>query len=241
MRTLSAIVLLLTIVRPCSAQEPDFLFGRPKGTIAVRTGWMMPRAGSDLFSFLHTQLTVERKDFDAPSVGMDLDIPLASRASAVVGLDFSGSTTKSEYRTLEDNLDLPIQQSTRLRQANVSGSVKVALMPRGREVSRHAWVPSRMVPYVGAGAGMMHYSFSQDGDFVDFTDSSVFPHTYGSRGWAPSAHLFGGLDVKASRRVYLSAEARYLWSHADLGPDFSGFNPIDLAGFRMTGGLRLVF
>jgi hypothetical protein len=76
---------------------------------------------------------------------------------------------------------------------------------------------------------------------VDFTDFSVFPHTYNSEGWSPSAHVFGGVDVKAWKRVYFNGEARYLWSHADLGNDFSGFNPIDLAGFRVTGGLRYMF
>jgi hypothetical protein len=140
-----------------------------------------------------------------------------------------------------DNNRLPIVQTTDLREANFSGSVKLALMPRGREVSQHAWIPSTVTPYVGAGAGVMHYRFSQHGDFVDFTDSSVFPHAYESSGWSPSAHLFGGVDVKAWKRVYFSGEARYLWSHADLGSDFSGFEPIDLAGFRLTGGIRYMF
>jgi hypothetical protein len=241
MRTASALALLLAVVRPVSAQNPDFLFGRPRGTLAIRSGLMMPRANSDLFTFVQNQLTVDRKDFNALAVGIDLDIPISQRATAVAGFDFSGSTANSEYRNFVDNNRLPINQTTQLRETNISGSVKFALAPRGREVSQHAWIPSMVIPYVGAGAGLMRYRFSQHGDFVDFTDSSVFTDSYDSTGWAPSAQVFGGVDVKAWKRVYLSGEARYLWSHADLGIDYRSFKPIDLAGLRVTGGVRYTF
>jgi opacity protein-like surface antigen len=244
MRSVVLICLLMAVAGPCraqSAQSPDFLFGKPHGTVAIRTGRMMASAGSDLFTFVQDQLTVDRKDFNAPALGLDLDLALTPRVTAVAGFDFSRSRTNSEYRDLVDNNRLPIQQTTELREANLSGSIKFALTPRGRAVSPHAWIPSTVTPYVGAGAGLMHYDFSQHGDFVDFTDTSVFDHTYDSSAWAPSAHVFGGVDVKAWKRIYFSGEARYLWSHADLGVDFSGFKPIDLAGLRVTGGVRYMF
>ncbi len=117
----------------------------------------------------------------------------------------------------------------------------MAITPRGREISTHAWIPATVTPYVGAGAGALHYALRQDGDFVDFVDSSVFTSSFSSSGWAPSAHVFGGLDVKAWKRVYFSGEARYLWSHAGLDRDFSGFDPIDLTGLKVTGGIRFMF
>jgi hypothetical protein len=236
-----ALALLVLVPRPSLAQAPDFLFGRPHGTVAVRAGWMKARAGSDLFTFVQNQLTVNRKDFNAPAVGIDLDLAISPRASAVAGFEFSGSSKSSEYRKFVDNNRLPIKQTTTLNELNLSGSLKFALAPRGREVSRHAWIPSTVTPFVGAGGGLMHYRFSQDGDFVDFVDLSVFSHSFNSSGWGPSAHVFAGVDVKAWRRIYFSGEARYLWSHGNLGKDFSGFNPIDLNGFKMTGGVRYMF
>jgi hypothetical protein len=239
------LVLALTLVailpRPGEAQTPDFLFGSPNGTIAVRTGWTFARADSDLFTFVQDQLTVERKDFNAPAIGVDLDLAVTPRMNAVAGFEFSGSSKRSEYRDFVDDLRLPINQTTRLREMNLSGSLKFALTPRGREVSSNAWIPSAVTPYVGAGGGALWYEFHQNGDFVDFVDLSVFPDTFQSRGWTPSAHVFGGVDIRAWRRVYFSGEARYLWSHATLGSDFSGFEPIDLAGFKVTGGIRYSF
>jgi len=235
------LMLLLLLPSAAGAQSPDFLFGHPRGAIAVRTGWVMARAGSDIYTFVENQLTVNKKDFNAPGIGFDGDIALTPRLTAVAGFDFSGSGTNSEYRNLVDNNRLPIKQTTTMRQQDISGSVKFALTPRGREISPHAWIPSAVTPFVGAGGGVTHYKLHQEGDFVDFLDYSVFSHTFQSSGWAPNAHVFGGVDVKAARSVYFSAEARYLWSHANLGTDFSGFEPIDLAGFRMTGGVRYMF
>jgi len=238
---LLAVVMVSALARPSSAQDPDFFFGRPHATVAVRTGWMTARAGSDLFTFVQNQLTLDRKDFNAPSLGFDADFTISPRATAVAGFDFSGSNSNSEYRNYLDNNRLPIKQTTSLHEQNISGSVKFALTPRGREISQHAWIPSALTPYVGAGGGVMHYRFSQTGDFVDFVDLSVFPHSYNSSGWAPSAHVFGGVDVKATRSIFFNGEARYIWSHADLGSDFSGFAPIDLTGLRVTGGIRYMF
>jgi hypothetical protein len=236
-----ALALLVVLPRAGSAQTPDFLFGQPHGMVAVRSGWMMARAGSDIYSFVRNQLTVNKKDFNSPTFGLDFDFAIAPRMTAVAGFDFSGSSTNSEYRNFVDNQRLPIKQTTALHQQNVSGSLKLALTPRGREISRHAWIPSAVTPFVGAGGGLTHYAFNQHGDFIDFTDNSVNTDTLQSSGWAPSAHAFGGVDIKASRRIYFSVEARYLWSHAKLSSDFSGFKPIDLAGLRMTGGIRYMF
>lgn len=236
--------LLLAGVAEAQTQpqrDPDFLFGRPLGSVGVRGGWLFERARSDLFTFVNEQLTVEPKYFDAPTFAVDLGVAVGPRIEAVFGAEFSGATIRSEYRDFVDNDRLPIEQETRLRQANLSGSLKFALTPRGQEVGSLAWVPSAITPYVGAGAGALWYEFDQTGDFVDFLDSSVFSETFRSTGWAPSAHLLAGVDVKIARRLFLTGEGRYLWSHAELGPDYSSFEPIDLTGFKLTVGINYLF
>jgi hypothetical protein len=236
-----AVVLLGAVASPALAQNPDFLFGKPKAAIAFRSGWFFARAGSDLYTFVQDQLTVDRKDFNSPAMIFEVDVPVKDRLSAVAGFEFNGSSTNSEYRHLVDNNRLPITQTTELRELNLSYGMKFALTPPGREISPHAWIPAAVTPYVGAAGGAMWYKFHQAGDFVDFVDSSVFPKTYDSRGWAPSAHVFAGVDIKLLRRLYVNAEARYLWSRANLDTAFSGFDPIDLTGTKVTGGIRYLF
>lgn len=245
MRHCSAASMALALAfcaTPAAAQtSPDFLFGKPTGTIGVRGGWVFARANSDLFTFVHDQLTVDRKDFNAPAIGVDVDLAVTPRASVVVGFDFSKASKQSEYRHFVDNRRLPIAQTTSLREMNISGGLKFALTPSGRAISSRAWIPAAVIPYVGGGGGVLLYQFLQYGDFIDVEDSSVFPDTFRSEGWAPSAHVFGGVDVKLWKRLYVSGEGRYLWSKATLDRDFSGFDPIDLAGFTLSGGLHYMF
>ena len=125
--------------------------------------------------------------------------------------------------------------------AQIGGSLRYALTPRGTDVSRYAWVPRRVVPFVGAGGGAIFYEFSQSGDFVDFVDLSVFPDFFRSKGWAPSAHAFGGVDLQLYRALYGTIEGRYVWGSAELSRDFVDFDPIDLAGFRLSAGINLLF
>jgi hypothetical protein len=221
--------------------SPDFLFGAPKGFIGVRGSWMFARAGSDLFDFVQQHLTVEKKDFNAPVLGFDFGIEVSPRVSIGAGVDISRARTQSEYRAYTDNFQLPINQETSLKERNLFGSVRFNLAPRGQSVSRYAWVPRTFAPYVGAGAGLLWYQFEQNGDFVDFVDLSVFPDYFESSGFAPSFHVFGGTDVKLYRALFLTLEGKYVWANAELGSDFIDFDPIDLAGFKLSTGISLLF
>jgi opacity protein-like surface antigen len=229
--------------QPVAVDRPrqDYMFGRPRTSIAFRGSWVFAMAGSDVFDFVTEQLTLEKSDFNAPGIAFDLDVALTPRVDIQVSVDNSFTSTDSEYRDYVDNDEQPIEQTTSMRQFGISASAKYALLPRGRSISRFAWVPRTTTPYVGAGAGLLKYDFKQEGDFVDFVDLSVFYDVFHSEGWAPSVHFFGGVDVKVYQRLYVTAEARYVWSEADLETDFDGFEPIDLSGFRCGAGIRFVF
>lgn len=226
---------------PADGPRRDYMFGRPRGSFAVRGSWLFATAGSDLYDFVTEQLTLDKGAFDAPSIAVELDVSLSPRLDVVVGIETSHTSEASEYRDYVDNNELPITQETSLREFGVFGSVKYALTPRGRQVSRFAWIPRTVTPYVGAGGGVVKYDFKQTGDFIDFADLSVFSDTFQSEGWAPSVHAFGGVDVRVYRILYVTAEGRYTWSSAELESDFVGFEPIDLSGFRFGAGVRLVF
>ena len=240
-----ALVSALLALAPADATaqpSPDFLFGSPKGMIGMRSGWVFARADSDLFSFVQEHLTLERKDFNAPAIGVDVEIAMAPRVSAIVGFDYARASKDSEYRDFVDNQRLPITQTTRLTEFNISGGVKLAVTPRGREVSSRAFIPAAATPYVGAGAGILRYEFLQFGDFIDVNtvNLDIFPATLRSSSWTPSAHVFGGVDVKVWRRMYISGEARYVWADATPSSDFAG-KPLDLAGLKTTVGIHYLF
>jgi len=221
--------------------DADFLFGRPRGSIGIRGSLAIPTEGSDSFDFVRDQLTIEKGDFRSAAFAFDVGVALTPRVDVVAGLDLARKTVASEYRDFVDNDLLPIEQRSSLRQNAVTGSIRVALAPRGRSVGRFAWIPSRVQPYVGAGGGVLFWEFSQSGDFVDFQDFSVFPDTFSAKGVSPTAHVLGGTDVQVYKRLMLTVEGRYVWASGTLEDDFIGFEPLDLSGFRVSAGINLVF
>jgi opacity protein-like surface antigen len=233
----------LGVPAAAAAQDPsaDFLFGRPRGSLGARGGWQMAAASSDIYDFFSEELTIEKDDFDSFVFGMDGSFAVASRVDVVAGFEFSQASVSSEYRDFVDENDLPILQETRLTIVPVTLSVKLYLTPRGREVSRYAYVPAKVRPYVGGGGGFVWYELEQAGDFIDFVDLTIFTSAFHASGWGFASQAFGGVEVSLTPRWFLSVEGRYLWSDADLEGDFLDFEPIDLSGARIGAGIGFSF
>jgi hypothetical protein len=219
----------------------DFLFGRPRVSLGLRAGLMVPGEGSDLFDFVQDQLTIQKGDFRGPAFAADLGFALSDRLDIVAGFEFTRKTIASEYRDFVDNNLLPIEQSSELSQNFATASLRFMLIPRGQRAGSFAWIPSRVAPYVGAGGGLLWWRFLQYGDFVDFQDLGVFSDQFGADGTSPTGHVFGGADIRMYKRLFFTAEGSYVWASGTLDGDFVGFAPLDLSGFRASAGINVLF
>ena len=238
--------------RQAPASRPDFLFGRPRVSVGLRGLLHRARASSDFYDFANEQLFVRRSpeddpknpahgllNFDAPGISFDFGFGVTSRLDVRVGVDYAASSNQSETRGFQGSDGLPIEQRTTLSQVDLRGEIAFALAPRGRAIGQYAWVPSRVVPYVGVGLSFVRYDLTQIGEFVD--DLGLFQDSFTSKGWGPGVHLFGGADIRMTRHVYVNAEARYVQASAGLSEDFAGFEPLDLGGLRIGAGVRFAF
>jgi hypothetical protein len=219
-----------------------FLFRTPQWSVSIHAGVSVPRARSDVFSFTSEQLTVDRADFRSLALGVDLERRLVEGTHLVFSFDGARTSHDSEFREYIDNDDLPIEQTTKFSRVKVSVGVKQYLMKPGHSIGRLAWVPARIAPFVGAGAGALRYEFHQFGDFVDFQTMEVFEAQFQSTGWTGTAHGRGGVDLSLTPRIALTAQGRYDWAKAaKLSSDFLGFDRIDLTGFSTTIGFTVRF
>jgi hypothetical protein len=222
--------------------SPDFLFAPPKGSVSLRWTVNMPRADSDWFGFVREQLTLDRGDFTAMGLTGDVSVTLTPRADLVIGGEWTGRSADSEYRDFVDDNRLPIRQTTRLRQFSLTGGVRYALAERGRSVSTLSWIPTRVVPYVTGGAGVLRYSLMQYGEFIDIVDFSIFPDQLPSDGWTPTAYVGGGVDWLVFKRLALTLDGRYQWASPNLDESvWTGFEPLDLGGARFSTGFRILY
>jgi hypothetical protein len=222
-------------------RDEDFLFSEPDFLIGFRVGKFFPQAESDLFDMITDELTLEKEDFQAWTLALDAGLPLNERVELVFSAEYMDRTVHSEFREWVDEQGLPITQETYYSQFPVTAGVKVLLGPRGRQVGRYAWLPSRFVPYVGAGAGVLYYRFEQSGDFVDYLTLEIFSANLKSSGWTVTGYLGGGVDINITKHTYLTADLRYSLASPDLDQDFVGFDALDLDGWRASVGLQWRF
>lgn len=222
-------------------QGHGFLFGEPDVNLSLRVGYAQPSARSDLFSFTTNQLTLGRGDFGGPSIDADLGWRVAGRTDLTVSASYSGASRRSEFRHFIDNNNQPIQQTTRFQRVPLTVGLKQYLTPRGRTIGQYAWIPQRLTPYIGAAIGTEWYRFRQDGDFVDFADSTIYSAVNETSGWGGTAHGDAGLEYTLTPAVALSGQLTYSLAKAKVGGDYSNFSNIDLSGFSTTLGVAFRF
>jgi opacity protein-like surface antigen len=238
----AGVALGLMLGAPAFAQSAGdgYLFHAPNATVSVRGGYSRALAASDVFDDVTKELTLDRGDFSSLAVGGDLAVHVRGPIDAVLSAGFSRSRHKSEFRDLVDNNDLPIEQTTTFERLPLTANLRYNLAAPGRSIGRLAWIPSRVVPYVGAGVGGMRYRFKQEGDFVNYATNAVFYSLIDSGSeWTFVAQGMAGVDYNISPHFGVSFDARYLHAKGDLGPSFTGYDRIDLSGVSATVGLSI--
>lgn len=234
-------VLLVGAATSSAAQSAGdgYLFHSPNVTLTVRGGYSLANARSDVFDDVTRDLTLDRGDFGGFTVGGDLNAHVSDRLDVVFSAGFSRSKHRSEFRDFVDNNDQPIEQTTTFERLPITANLRLNLAAPGRTIGNLAWIPSRIVPYVGAGIGAMRYRFRQEGDFVNFATNGVFPAVLLAEEWTFVGQGMGGIDYNISPQLGVSFDARYLYGRGDLGPSFKGYERIDLSGVTATVGLSV--
>jgi hypothetical protein len=244
----SAWALLLPTL--ASAQGgPGFLFNRPRVSIGFRTGYTIPKMGSNLFEQSRTDFTLNRWDFAGPYVGGDLAARVSDHLDVTLTGGWAQGNGLSEYRELIEcsivatpcpaQNQLPIEQETTFQTVSASLGGRYYFTDRGRSVGRFAWVPARLAPFVGGGVGMMWYDFIQKGDFVDFQTLDIFGDELETSGHGASLYASAGADLSIGKQFYLTGEARYNLASAGVRDSYSLYDRMDLSGLQLTTGISL--
>lgn len=224
------------------AQGGDgYLFNEPRVTLKLETGYGFARASGDIYDFIIAEHTLDRRDFDSPYIGGELAIRLTSQFDLALAVGYQQTAKQSEFRDYVDEDFLPILQMTELEQVPLTASVRFFPLDRGRKVGRFAWVPRTVSPFVSGGVGLLQYSLQQFGDFVDYETEEIFTDNFRTDDSAFLGQAGAGVNISISQQILFSLEGRYRWSSGDLEGDFVGFDPIDLNGVQLIGGLAVRF
>jgi len=239
-------MLLLGLVGPSVARAQagrgdGFLFREPFATLGVSGGLALPSARGDLLSETVQNLTIDRADFRTGAFAIDLAFAITDRTDIVFGVSPASSRTASEFRDWVDNNDQPIEQVTSFSRRPITVTARYHLTDKGRRVGSVAWIPARVVPFVGGGVGLMKYRFEQDGDFIDLQTLNVFTDRLRASGWAWVGQVSAGAQLNLSPRLMFTGEMRYLHGSADAerpSRDFVGYR-LDLSGVTTLLGFTI--
>jgi outer membrane protein W len=170
-------------------------------------------------------------DFSGGTVGADWLVAFGDYLQAGVGIGYYRRTVPSVYRAYINDDGSEIAQDLRLRVAPLT------LTARFLPLGRHAGFE----PYVGAGLAVYNWRYSETGEFVDFTDSSIFRASYSDSGNEVGPVFLLGARVPTGDAFAVGGEFRYQTAKATLDPamEFAG-TKIDLGGYvtQVTFQLR---
>lgn len=222
------------------------------GSFEVRLGAFVPAANSNLFADTNELFAVESVarrlaeiDFDripdgvskADWVGGMGGAEIAGRIGRNVELGFHVDGYSRQLDTVyRDHFHQDwrmVPQTFRLQFVPVGVSFRLI------NNSRRA----RLSPYVSVGGDMVHYSYTEEGEFVDFYDANkeIYDDYFESSGWLPGAHVAAGVRVPVGDDFRLVLEGKYLWTARKLMNGDRSLNEIDASGLAITAGLNVRF
>lgn len=199
-------------------------------------GYVRPRGHSDVFQVNEAETTFRVNDLDGFGGSFRYDWFLGNFINLSGGTSFYyDSTTVQDVDFVQLN-GQPIFRDIRFEIVPLEASLH--LLPAGRN--------QPVIPYVGGGFGIYYWRYEEIGDFVldrFGANPSIITGSAFSDGWDPGWHVEGGVQVPVSRSIAIVGEAKYWQAHGHL--DVRGFdpafNPIDLSGAQISGGVSIWF
>lgn len=173
------------------------------------------------------------RDFLGGEAHGEWNIGIGDHLEATFGGAFYAATAHSVYRDYTNSDGTEIEQRLHLRTVPLTAGIR--FLPINK--------PGRFQPYVGAGVAFIPWKYTEDGDWIDFSDFSVFSQTYPSSGTAVGPFVMGGIKAPLNGDIYaFTVELRYTAAKGNLDPtqQFAG-SVIDLSGLSTRFGLQIRF
>ena len=214
---------LVVGAQPAAAQQT---FNVSLGYFSVRG--QDARVAGDVLNANRNFLTFNVDEMSGATVGGEWLVPIGEYLEAGAGMAFTRRTIPTVYTRYVNRGGSEISQDLRLRTVPIDFTFR--LLPLGQHRG--------FQPYIGGGLGVINWRYSESGDFLDFSDASIFKSSYVASGTRTGPVALGGIRL-AGDTASAGFEVRYRSAHAGLPLPFAG-TTIDLGGwvYQFTVGAR---
>jgi opacity protein-like surface antigen len=177
-------------------------------------------------------LSFDIADFTGVTIGGDYFISVGAFVEVGVGLNLYQRTVPSVYARFVDIDGSEIEQDLRLRVIPVTATAR--FFPLSRDVG--------VQPYIGGGVAFNRWRYSETGEFVDFSDGSIFRDNFVDQGTRTGPVFLGGLRFPIGASALIGGEYRYTRATVDLDPalGFAG-ETLELGGNTLLLTLQFKF
>jgi opacity protein-like surface antigen len=177
-------------------------------------------------------LAFEIGDFTGGTVSGEWLFALGDFVEAGVGAGFYQRTVPSVYRDFTHDNGSEIEQRLKLRIVPLTATVR--FLPIGR---------GSVEPYIGAGIGAFNWRYSETGEFVDTSDSSIFRSTYKASGTAVGPVILAGIRAPIADVWDIGGEVQWQRASGDTNRSESGLlgDKIDLGGWHALLTMHIRF
>lgn len=170
---------------------------------------------------------IDVSEFNGFTIGGEWLFALGNNFEGGLGIAYYQKTVPTSYADFTDQSGNEIQQDLKLRIVPFTATVR--FLPLGHR--------SGIVPYIGGGVAVLSYHYSETGQFVDFTDNSIFTDTFSASGSTTGPVILGGVRVPVGGLV-VGGEIRYQNAKGDLPT--TGTNSFLAPKIDLTGTSYLV-
>lgn len=208
----------------------DQLFGVQVGYFAVRGE--DARVNGDVLNENRNFFAFRIPDFNNAAVNGEWLVGIGDYFEAGVGVGYYRRTVPSVYRDFVNDNGSEIRQDFKLRILPVTTTIR--LFPISRL--------NGFQPYVGGGLGIYNWRYSETGEFIDFTDFSIFRDSFVAEGTDVGPVAMLGARFRVAYQVMISGEFRYQGGDGRVGIE-NGFlaDRIDLGGYTTLFGVHVGF
>lgn len=231
MRKVLLVVLVLMLPAPSYAQQQ--MFNVSVGYFAVRTE--DARSPGDVLVGNRDFLAFNIDEFSNAALNGEWLVGIGNRIEVGAGLGYYRRTVPSVYSESVNTTGAEIEQDLKLRIIPLTAVVR--FLPRGGRAG--------VQPFLGVGAGVYRWRYSETGEFVDFEQAGppwpIFRARYVGEGTSVGPVFLGGARVPVGDAFSLGGELRYQKAEGDLDDTQFYGDKIDLGGFTVQASFAFRF
>jgi opacity protein-like surface antigen len=236
---LVAVMVLLAgaLASPANAQVVQVTRADSRNLVGFNLGYFMVkgedgRVDDDVLLANLNDLAFEVGDFNGWTFGGEWLFGVSRFIETGVGVGYFQRTVPSVYRDFVNDNGSEIAQDLKLRIVPFSATIRFLPVGRGGAVE----------PYIGGGIGFFNWRYSESGEFVDFSDGSIFREQYKASGTAVGPVIVAGLRIPVGDALTAGFEYKWQKAEGDTNPAESELlgSRIDLGGntFGFTMHIR---